>query len=1009
MANFRTSARTVDMLGRQQIAGIPTAINELFKNSYDAYAKTVVVDWLKDRNALILRDDGVGMSERDFLDRWLTIGTDSKAAGGRLSPPPIPQGFTVRPVMGEKGIGRLAIAALGPQTLVLTRQRPQNAGEENAAPVIVALLPWTLFSAPGVTLEDIDVPVLSVDGTLDRSVIEHLADEVRANLLRLSNRLDDSTTATIRDHLTRLEQIDPRLLERLPGPHITGSAGYGTAFVVTPVDESLPGEVEGDSTKKGQATNLFKLLAGFSNTMTTGSREPEMQTSFVVRTDDGLATDILDDDEFFNEADFARADHEFSGTFDEYGTFHGAVSIYRAEPVQHVIPWRAGRGAPTQCGPFNIRFGYVHHKLAQSSLAPQEHTEISLKLQKVAGLYVYKDGIRILPYGQSDVDYLQIEERRTRNLGYYFFSYRQMFGAIELSSKVNPALQEKAGREGFRENIAFKQMKAILENFMVQLAADFFRGSSQRGQEFLAKRDELERTEQIRRARAETANAERNKLRNRLQLVIGEFAESRPVALVERTVARVERELSVISDTAPDALEATLELEEGARRDLESLISRYTVPKPVGIGLDRETSRDWAVYERLRDELVSNVVTTATDKISSMAAVRASHLVSTTELRERLQEDFAESARREFDDWSRDIQEIRTRSERVALDISGRVRSAVQSASDFARGMTRRITDVPPSATEDDLFRLRRQLMEELEKELQRQKDSLEPVRRFLGSFEHISRGFGLEEQLEAVEEEVIALREQVDTDLELTQLGRAVELINHEFSSSIKTVRRNLRALRPWGQRNEKLGSIERELATAFEHLDNYLTLFTPLQRRLYRKPANIRGAQVAQFIRDLFGDRLRRHDVDLRVSPSFESYSFVGYPSTFYPVFVNLVDNAIFWLSDRPVPRVVQLGQRNGSLIVADNGPGISLRDHNAIFEHGFSRKPGGRGLGLKISKDVLQRSGWSLTVVPEGGLPWPAEAASMAGSGGQGVGACFSIDPPSGVDEKGLGGTE
>ena len=35
MANFKASARSVDMLGRQQIAGIPNAINEIFKNAYD--------------------------------------------------------------------------------------------------------------------------------------------------------------------------------------------------------------------------------------------------------------------------------------------------------------------------------------------------------------------------------------------------------------------------------------------------------------------------------------------------------------------------------------------------------------------------------------------------------------------------------------------------------------------------------------------------------------------------------------------------------------------------------------------------------------------------------------------------------------------------------------------------------------------------------------------------------------------------------------------------------------
>ena len=43
-ATFKARARTLDMLGRQQIAGIPTAISELFKNAHDAYADRVEVD-----------------------------------------------------------------------------------------------------------------------------------------------------------------------------------------------------------------------------------------------------------------------------------------------------------------------------------------------------------------------------------------------------------------------------------------------------------------------------------------------------------------------------------------------------------------------------------------------------------------------------------------------------------------------------------------------------------------------------------------------------------------------------------------------------------------------------------------------------------------------------------------------------------------------------------------------------------------------------------------------------
>ena len=78
MPTFKTRARTLDMLGKQQIAGIPTAISELFKNAHDAYADRVEIDYYRSDGLFVLRDDGVGMSKQEFIERWLTIGTESK-------------------------------------------------------------------------------------------------------------------------------------------------------------------------------------------------------------------------------------------------------------------------------------------------------------------------------------------------------------------------------------------------------------------------------------------------------------------------------------------------------------------------------------------------------------------------------------------------------------------------------------------------------------------------------------------------------------------------------------------------------------------------------------------------------------------------------------------------------------------------------------------------------------------------------------------------------------------
>ena len=213
-----------------------------------------------------------------------------------------------------------------------------------------------------------------------------------------------------------------------------------------------------------------------------------------------------------------------------------------------------------------------------------------------------------------------------------------------------------------------------------------------------------------------------------------------------------------------------------------------------------------------------------------------------------------------------------------------------------------------------------------------------------------------------------------------MTQLGAAIEVINHEFDASIRSVRSSLRRLKSWADLNPGLRELHDDIRTSFEHLDGYLTLFTPLQRRLYRQEVEIRGSAIVRFLTDLFRERLRRHDVHLESTSRFDGHTFTGYPSTFYPVFVNLVDNSLFWLSDQPQPRQVVLDVVDGSMVVSDSGPGIRERDWESIFELGFTRKPNGRGLGLYISREVLRRVGYTIDVQESGPLK----------------GACFGIRP-------------
>lgn len=82
---------------------------------------------------------------------------------------------------------------------------------------------------------------------------------------------------------------------------------------------------------------------------------------------------------------------------------------------------------------------------------------------------------------------------------------------------------------------------------------------------------------------------------------------------------------------------------------------------------------------------------------------------------------------------------------------------------------------------------------------------------------------------------------------------------------------------------------------------------------------------------------------------------------------VFVNIIDNAIYWLKQSDVPeKVIRLHADDTGIYISNNGIEIKPQDKERIFELRFSRKPNGRGLGLSVSKEVLNAENYDIFVV-------------------------------------------
>lgn len=110
-AFFRTRGRLLQELGERLVARSDVALTELIKNSYDADATECEVIFTETN--LIVKDNGHGMTENDFLTKWMEIATPDKQHN-RTSR------TYGRNVTGSKGVGRFAARFLGQQLELTT-------------------------------------------------------------------------------------------------------------------------------------------------------------------------------------------------------------------------------------------------------------------------------------------------------------------------------------------------------------------------------------------------------------------------------------------------------------------------------------------------------------------------------------------------------------------------------------------------------------------------------------------------------------------------------------------------------------------------------------------------------------------------------------------------------------------------------------------------------------------------------------------------------------------------
>ena len=106
------------------------------------------------------------------------------------------------------------------------------------------------------------------------------------------------------------------------------------------------------------------------------------------------------------------------------------------------------------------------NELARETDTKQKYIKDALK--EIAGISIYRDGFRVLPYGDPKFDWARLDLRRVNNPTLRI-SNNQIIGFISVELDKNPEFKDQSNREGLVESDAFTQLKDFIKRILNEL------------------------------------------------------------------------------------------------------------------------------------------------------------------------------------------------------------------------------------------------------------------------------------------------------------------------------------------------------------------------------------------------------------------------------------------------------------------------------------------------------------------------------------------------------------
>ncbi|MER5752619.1 sensor histidine kinase [Streptomyces sp. NPDC002088] len=438
-------------LGEDLITDSMQALIELVKNCYDAdatWAEIVIRTGLADTEtsdapAIVIKDNGTGMTVEQIRRGWLTISNsvkrEMKARG--LST------HLGRTPLGDKGLGRLGAQRLGEVVSIVTR--PAGAVVEHELTI-----DWRAFQSKS-SLNEVDLSLVT------RPSKEPAGTTLTITHLREPKQWRDAAKGGSEDGTSVLQKD----LSVLISP-------YGDERglrILLKVDEERIDLYDLPSRVRNAAE--VRYLLNYENGKLDVAGEASLSywaPQERSRAEDRVAFDsLLEADSGAAFLDWlsthrARQMEAFNCRPAEAPYFLSTHRTIALSDLDNVALHRSEEGdmTPADPGPFRGEVDYVTIGQGHPE-AFNNRSEFRNYLRSLAGVRVYRDGFGV----RMDEDWLGFRKGQTSGSSYYTLRPENTLGFLDISARHNAQLVETTDREGFADTPHYRNLMALLQGW----------------------------------------------------------------------------------------------------------------------------------------------------------------------------------------------------------------------------------------------------------------------------------------------------------------------------------------------------------------------------------------------------------------------------------------------------------------------------------------------------------------------------------------------------------------